>query len=46
VVEDKNGEFRGQQENYVMMRMADIRLLKNTALLRIIKEILQKPICQ
>jgi hypothetical protein len=46
VVVDKNGEFRGQQENDVMMRMAEIRLLKNKALLRIIKEILQKPVCQ
>jgi hypothetical protein len=46
VVVDKYGGFRRQQENNVMMRMAEIRLLKNTALLRIIKEILQKPICQ
>jgi hypothetical protein len=46
VVGDENNEFRGQQENDVMMRMAEIRLLKNAALLKIIKEILQKPICQ
>jgi hypothetical protein len=46
VVVNKNGEFKGHQENDVMMRMAEIRLLKNTALLRIMKEILQKPMCQ
>jgi hypothetical protein len=39
---DKNGDFRAQLENDVMMR----RLLRNAALLRIINEILQKPICQ
>jgi hypothetical protein len=45
-VVDKNGDLWAQQENDAMTWMAKIRLLKNTALLRIIKEILQKPIYQ
>jgi hypothetical protein len=35
-VVDKNGDFRAQRENDVMIGMTEIRLSKNTALLRII----------